>query len=69
MIDLKQLAANLKAAREKSGTTQSELARTTGISRNTIFVAERTGNLKLATLYKICRAIDVTPHSILPPLD
>lgn len=61
------MGLNLKIARVKKGLSQKELANKVGISPATVSKAE-TGkfDLRLSTLLKLSRILDVTVEELLP---
>lgn len=62
------LAENVKSYRKARRITQRELATIAGLSPATIGAIETANeNMRLRTMEKLCRAIDISPARILAP--
>lgn len=66
IFDLKNTGNKLLAIRKKAGLTQSEVAEASNLSNRTYADIERgTVNMRVETLLKICRALQITPDAVL----
>ena len=65
MINLKKIGQNLRKERESQRYSQTDIAELIGGSTNTIYLAEKTGNIRVLTLLKICNALNVSPVEII----
>lgn len=66
MMELQRIGERLYAARKKKGLTQSEVAEKSELSDRSYADIERgNANMRVATLLKICRALNVTPDEVL----
>lgn len=66
VFDKRVIGINLFSVRKKCGLTQSEVAEAAGLSDRTYADIERgTVNMRVETLLKICRALDITPNDVL----
>jgi len=66
IFDFHTVGNNLLAIRKKKGLTQAEAAEAAGLSDRTYADIERgTVNMRVETLLRICRALDITPDMIL----
>ena len=64
--DLIQVGNRLLAFRKKAGLTQSEAAELAGLSDRAYADIERgSTNMRVETLLKICRALNITPNDLL----
>ena len=64
--DLIQVGNRLLAVRKKAGLTQSEAAELAGLSDRAYADIERgSTNMRMETLLKICRALNITPNDLL----
>lgn len=61
-----EIGARVKQARLAAGLSQEQLAREIGVSVFTVSRLERgtTKSIKVATLYKLCKALNVQPEQI-----
>ena len=57
MINLKKIGQNLRKERESQRYSQTDIAKLIGGSTNSIYLAEKTGNIRVLTLLKICNAL------------
>ena len=66
LLDMRAIGNKLLAIRKRSGLTQSEVAEAAGLSMRTYADIERgTVNMRVETLLRICRALNITPDDIL----
>ena len=65
MINLKEIGQILRKERENQRYSQTDIAKLIGGSTNTIYLAEKTGNIRVLTLLKICKALNVSPVEII----
>ncbi|MFC9966286.1 helix-turn-helix domain-containing protein [Nocardia ignorata] len=64
------VSANLRAARARSGITQEELARRSGVSANAITRYERgVRDPRVGQLVRLARALHVLPSSLIDNVD
>jgi len=63
-VEHPELAAALKALKEARGVSQARLARNAGVSRRHVSVALRGGNITIAVLKKLMRALGAQTLSI-----
>ncbi len=66
IFDFALIGSNLYFIRKKMGMTQAEVAENAGISDRTYADIERgTVNMRVETLLRICKVLNVTPNEIL----
>jgi transcriptional regulator with XRE-family HTH domain len=66
IFDLQTVGNKLLAIRKKKGLTQAETAEAAGLSDRTYADIERgTVNMRVETLLRICRALNITPDDVL----
>jgi transcriptional regulator with XRE-family HTH domain len=66
----RQLGRNVRAARDRSGLSQSRLAAATGMHRTEISLVERGGrDPRLSTIVRVARALGVPPATLLDGVD
>lgn len=66
IFDFKTIGNKLLAIRKKAGLTQSEVAEAANLSDRTYADIERgTVNMRIETILKICRALQITPDAVL----
>lgn len=66
LFDFKKIGNKLLAIRKKTGMTQNEVAEAAGLSDRTYADIERGSvNMRLETILRICKALQITPDSIL----
>lgn len=66
IYDFHTIGEKLYAVRKKAGLTQAEVAERAGLSDRTYADIERgTVNMRIETVLKICRALDITPDAVL----
>lgn len=66
IFDFKAIGNKLLAIRKKTGMTQSEVAEAAGLSDRTYADIERgTVNMRIETILRICKALQITPDDIL----
>lgn len=66
IFDLQTTGNRLLELRKKKGLTQAEIAEAAGLSDRTYADIERgTVNMRVETLLRICRALNITPDDIL----
>ena len=66
IFDLRTVGNKLLAIRKRTGMTQSEVAEAAGLSDRAYADIERgTVNMRLETLLRICRALQITPDEVL----
>ena len=65
MINLKEIGQILRKERENQRYSQTNIAKLIGGSTNTIYLAEKTGNIRVLTLLKICKALKVSPVEVM----
>ena len=66
IFDFKAIGNKLLAIRKKTGLTQSEVAEASGLSDRTYADIERgTVNMRIETILRICKALQITPDDIL----
>lgn len=66
-VFLTELGANLRRIRAQSGLSQEAMAHTIGIHRTYYSAVERgERNLSLLTLRRICNAMSISLHAVLP---
>ena len=64
--DLRTVGNRLLAIRKRRGLTQAEAAEAAGLSdRNYADIERGTVNMRIETLVRICRALDITPDELL----
>lgn len=56
---------NVKTIRLSKKISRYHLAQKTGLSYSTLFIIEKGGNLRVSTLYKIAKALEVNPSELL----
>lgn len=54
-----EIGQRIASARDKKGITQSQLGSLTGISEKHISIIENGSNMKVGTMVKICRELDL----------
>ena len=63
---IQEIGAKLLLARRKAGLTQVEVAEQAGLSDRTYADIERgMANMRVETLLRICRVLEITPNDIL----
>ena len=66
VFDFGLIGNKLLAVRKKAGLTQGEVAELAGLSDRTYADIERgTVNMRIETILKICKALQITPDAIL----
>ena len=66
VFDFELIGDKLHAYRKKAGLTQSEVAELAGLSDRTYADIERGSvNMRIETVLRICKALQITPDSIL----
>lgn len=66
IFDFKTIGNKLLIIRKKAGMTQSEVAEAAGLSDRTYADIERgTVNMRIETILRICKALQITPDYIL----
>lgn len=70
LSDMRVIGNKLLAARKRLGMTQVEVAEAAGLSGRTYADIERgTVNMRVETILRICRALQVTPDEVLTQND
>ena len=61
----------IKEHRKLAGLTQSELAKAAGVSRPAVAQWEsgKTKNLKMSHLFKVAKALNIDPESLVPSME
>ena len=66
VYDFRTIGNKLLAIRKKAGLTQSEVADAANLSDRTYADIERgTVNMRIETILKICKALNITPDAVL----
>jgi transcriptional regulator with XRE-family HTH domain len=63
---LREVGSTIREARRHSGMSLRDLAEVTGLSKGNLSKIENGGNVTIATLYRICRMLDLHPRYVLP---
>ncbi len=64
----RMLGDNLFKIRIAQKHSLTDMVKRTGMNKSVIWNAENGQNLTIRVLYKLCRALSVQPHEVLPPL-
>ncbi|MBQ7173881.1 MAG: helix-turn-helix transcriptional regulator [Lachnospiraceae bacterium] len=66
VFDFRVIGNKMLAIRKKAGLTQNEVAELAGLSDRTYADIERgTVNMRIETVLRICKALQITPDSVL----